>query len=323
MPLSRCIPLAATLALLVLPRLLPVAPAGAQTASATAGTPVLAWPDELSGIARLGASQLLLVDDEERRHVFIQPRHSSAKTLELRQVELPLSLDDLEAATSDGLGRVYLLTSHSVSKKGKLRPERRRLVRLPADPSAWASEVKVVLDLRQRLAAAIEPLIQNAEHVNLNLEGLAWYPAAGLSGALCVGARSPLAGGHALVFEIEPVDALFTGEAVAVRAFTLDLGGRGVRGLAHDPYRDGVLVLAGAVRGDEPTPAIYLWRPRAESAVIPLLAPGLERLPQPEAILAMGPLDGDGRGPILVVTEGTSSDGSPVVELIAGQADER
>jgi hypothetical protein len=289
---------------------------------ATAAPP-RTWPDEISGMARLGDGRLLLVDDEERETVFlVSPTPDGIPDEPPVERQLPVRIDDLEAAACDSAGRIYLMASHSLTRRGRRRPDRFRLARLDArwlEPPAHVDTMRgdapgavMIDDLLDRLLACAGHEEWAAAY---DLEGLAWYPA---GDRLLVGARSPRDEGRALLFDIGPAAALFRGAATRCRVHALDLGGHGIRALAYDPWRQGCLILAGGGRGD----AVYLWRPPPvdgrEGMLLELDVPGLAALAQPEAIAAAGPVDARGAGPLFVATEGRRAEGPPVAVCRAG-----
>ncbi len=140
----------------------------------------------------------------------------------------------------------------------------------------------------------------------VNLEGLAWYPPANV---LFCGVREPLADGRqALVAAIRPDVAFGPGAAGGQGAVSevhrLDLHGRGIRSLDFDPWRRGVLVLAGPAADDRGPFALYLWDPEV-NRLTPFQVPDLEEMTKPEGVVAMGPPGADGWSPILVASEGS------------------
>jgi hypothetical protein len=320
---------------------------GGQPAAAA----ILPWPDELSGAALLPDGRLLLVDDEERRRVFLVelPAMPSpiTPTAGPAAITLPIAVNDLEAATTDRRGQIYLLTSHSPTKKGKVRPTRRLLLRCRLTPAAVAGGAAAAPAITS--LAVVRDLLKVAHHPELrdapyNFEGLAWYPADGddrRRERLLIGVRTPMVGGRALVIAIGPPDALLAGEPVEREIFELELGGRGIRGLAYDPWREAVLILAGPIGSGSLRPgppyAVFRWDPtataggdtrmaggvlvrrveRGSAGLQELAVAGLEALPQPEAICAAGPPDAGGAGPIIIVTEGRTAEGPPVIILEA------
>lgn len=279
--------------------------AGGAPQPAPGGARRTAWPPEISGAARLPDGRLLLVDDETRDAVFLW---NSSPGEEPVRVALATSLDDLEGAAADSTGLVYLLTSHSATKSGKLRADRQRIARLRLGGGASAPRVEVVSDLRGPLGLL---LTGDEAHPGggLNLEGLAWYPQ---GDELLLGVRAPLRSGLALIVGLRPAGGLFEPARPAgdlgplhPTVAALDLGGRGVRSLDFDPWRRAILILAGPAADGHEGSAIYLWTP-GETGVQLLRVPGLGEIRQPEAVVALGPPGPDGASPICVIGEGAA-----------------
>lgn len=169
---------------------------------------------------------------------------------------------DLEGAERVG-DRIWWLGSHGLDQKGRVRRNRRVLFAtgLPQDgaievvqgpwdllPALWQVPV-----LGPRLIAVAD---RPPKRGGLDLEGLGVDPA---TGDLLLGLRSPLDEGRATVVALNP-DALTdpsTPPPLRIRA-TLDLGGRGIRGMAWSASRAAWILVAGPP-GDEGTFALYLW----------------------------------------------------------------
>lgn len=259
-----------------------------------------AWPREISGACRLPDGRIVLVDDETRTTCYVWD--GALGHLPFR-VPLSQPLDDLEAAAADSLGQVYLLTSHSLTKKGAARADRRHLARL-AD---LGSPVELADDLLGPLESALA-----VPAGAINLEGLAWYPGAD---QLLLGVRAPLSGNLAQVVGLGPIAALFgQGRPEKPIVHQLDLAGGSVRSLDYDPWRRQVWVLAGPAGADTGEFALYRWDP-ATGALDREVVPGLDRLPQPEAVVALPP-GSDGRTRLLVAGEGAA----PEVLTVQGAA---
>ncbi|HWN83029.1 MAG TPA: DUF3616 domain-containing protein [Candidatus Udaeobacter sp.] len=256
-----------------------------------------AWPIELSGGCRLPDGRIVLVDDESRTACFLWD--GLAGHLPYR-IPLAESLDDLEAAAADSLGRVYLLTSHSLTKKGHARTDRRHLARLSglaAGETQGALAQKPRFEMADDLLGPLTGALGVAAGA-INLEGLAWYPG---RDQLLFGVRSPAGG---MVVAMGPVDALFgQGEPGKPVLHRLDLAGRGVRGLDYDSWQRLVWVLAGPTAADTGDFALYLWDPVTDALTSPTVA-GLDRVTQPETVVALGPPDAEGRTRLLVAGEG-------------------
>jgi hypothetical protein len=269
---------------------------------AMAGGQAIPWPAELSGAARLPDGRLVLVDDETRDAIFLwtgQPGEAP------RRVPITLSLDDLEGAATDSSGWTYLLTSHSLTKGGKLRADRQRIARLRLTGES-AGLATVGADIRATLLDLLQ-VEGAASELPLNLEGLAWYPR---GDELLLGVRAPLESGRAQVIRLGPARALFdptrpAGDPGALHqeVVPLDLGGRGVRSLDLDPWRQAILILAGPPADGHEGSALYLWTPGEAQARL-LRVSGLGEIRQPEGVVALAPPGPDGSTRVLVLGEG-------------------
>jgi hypothetical protein len=252
------------------------------------------WPAEISGGARLPDGTMVLVDDETPSAIFLWDG-------DLTHPPVPRSLggvfDDLEGVAADSSGAIYLLTSHSLTRRGRVRPERRRLARwvpgaAASQPGVGAGTLEVIDDLTPVLLRLLD-----TGPSQLSLEGLAWYPP---GDQLFLGARAPLREGKALVVGLRSASRRFVkartsqpsrdldGDEPTVRA--LDLGGRGIRDLAYDPWRGAIWVLAGPVGERGSSYALFLWKPESER-IEAVAAPGFESLAQPEGVMVLGPPD--------------------------------
>jgi len=273
-----------------------------------------AWPLELSGACRLPDGRFVLVDDETRTTCYLWD--GDASDLPYR-VPLAEPLDDLEAAAADSVGQVYLLTSHSLTKKGAARADRRHLARLSGlvqGPTAGVLTQKPRLELADDLLGPLTGAL-GVPAGAINLEGLAWYPGAD---QLLLGVRAPLSGNLAQVVGLGPIDALFgRGEPGTPVVHRLDLGGRGIRSLDYDPWRRQVWVLAGPAGADTGAFALYLWDPATDALVLNPV-PGLDRLAQPEGVVALAPPDTAGRSQLLFAGEGAAA--APEVLTTQGAA---
>lgn len=192
-----------------------------------------AFPDacEPSALVRVG-DHWLVGDNEVEDRLFVYADDMRP----LRSQALPEGVEDIEALVVAGAD-VLVIGSHSRSKSGKPRPDRRRVART-LGPS-------FSLDLAACSAClAAEP--QAPDSGGFNIEGAA------LAGQdLLVGLRSPLDAGRALLLVV----SLGADAGHIQRVVPLDLDGAGVRDLV--PFRGGFLVVAGPpAEGDQ---AHGLW----------------------------------------------------------------
>jgi hypothetical protein len=166
------------------------------------------------------------------------------------------TIKDLEDVAASPQGDIFLITSHSRSKKNKSQIERQRLVRLRVNKLsgkienvAFNTDKGLLAKLPVELAKSPQrrPGEKNAEgkyDPGFNIEGLAWAP----EGNLLIGVRSPTLGAEAIVLRLHNVNNLFdkpTEPVALTMEATLDLGGLGIRGMSYDVERKGYWIIAG------------------------------------------------------------------------------
>lgn len=177
---------------------------------------------------------------------------------------------DLEAATRIG-DRAVWLASHARTKHGDRAPSRLLcfLTEIPGEGGplklvgqAYPALIGALMrDPRLRpydLEAAAERPPQAPG--GLNIEGMTATP----DGHLWLGFRNPIPGGRALLVQIlNPLALSLDVPPVLGDVVTLDLDGRGVRGLSW--WRGELLILAGSYAYDRST-KLFAWDDRARSA---------------------------------------------------------
>lgn len=185
---------------------------------------------------------------------------------------------DIEAAAAIG-PRIYWITSHGASAKGKHRASRHRLFAtdirtdgpVPTLTPVGRAYGHLLDDMAKAAALAPYKLDEAAqiapkEPGGLNMEGLAATP----QGTLLIGFRNPLPHGKALMVELTNPAAVITGTRAQIgRVTELDLGGLGIRAMDSGP--DGYRIVAGPPGGGRPF-RLYAWRggddkPRAMAGV--------------------------------------------------------
>jgi hypothetical protein len=202
---------------------------------------------------------------------------------------------DIEAAQRVG-DRVYWITGHGASRKGKKRPNRRRFFATDLVPREGGGVRPVPvgkpyrglldhltearglrhLDLAGR---AKEP---PEEAGGLNIEGLTATP----GGVLLIGFRNPVPKGLALLVPfVNPDRVLLAGAdpQFGTPAY-LDLGGLGIRSIDFAPAHGAYFVVAGPV-SDEGTSRLFRWSGAVGDAAVPLPHVRFAGL-NPEAVVA-------------------------------------
>lgn len=263
----------------------------AAIAAAQGKAPSLSKPVVFTGMCDASAAilndrgQLLVLNDEDQETTllrFYDPQRGKGPVRQAPLETKALRLDpeepeiDLEALARIE-NRLYLIGSHSRSKKGKERASRQRLFAVtwpivtPSAPLADHPYTTLLKDLQQHLTDSTYPVYRRIvldngkapEEGGVSIEGLAAAPDA----SLLVGFRSPvirdrtLKGSRALLVALRNPADVFQGEkAVFNSIFLLDLGGDGIRDIVWDARQKNYLILSGAV-GPGGTFGFYRWKP--------------------------------------------------------------
>jgi hypothetical protein len=252
---------------------------------------------DASAAAPVGPDLFVVANDEDsrlrlyRRDVPGQPMLSVDLAGYLK-LDRKSPESDVEGAARVG-DRIYWITSHGASAKGKRRPNRQRFFATDVSVSGQQATLKPVGEpysgLLKDLAAA--PALERFELAKaasiapetkggLNIEGLAATP----QGSLLIGFRSPVPGGKALVVPLENPDELLHGRPAQLGPpMLLSLDGRGIRAIEYFGARGEYLIVAGP-HGDEGTFRLYRWSGRAADAAQPIEHVDFAGL-QPEALV--------------------------------------
>jgi hypothetical protein len=163
---------------------------------------------------------------------------------------------------------LYVVTSHSRSKKDNYPAKRRRLVRMTLDDAAQvqaATYSKRQLDriLPELLSGSTErrPMERNREGApdpGFNIEGLS----VSADGALLFGLRSPLIDGRAVVLRAHSETLWQDGEGEMMIDARLDLGGLGIRAMERDAASEGTWIVAGISADETGEPndwSVWFW----------------------------------------------------------------
>ncbi len=192
---------------------------------------------------------------------------------------------DIEDAARLG-DRIYWITSHGRSKKGKRRSNRYRLfatdiadvpprlqlkwgghydqlVQDMLDIQAWDDDSLITRETIDFIAQSTQ--LDNKtvrelrpKKMGLNIEALAAAPD---QGGLLIGFRNPLMRGKALVLHLKNPDALLanSGERASFsKPVYIDLDGLGLRSMAYDPIRKAFFIIAGP-KGNGGPFKLYKW----------------------------------------------------------------
>lgn len=269
--------------------LFPVCAAMALSLATTTNAQAIKYDEmcEASGAVALDAERFLVVsDDMDEALIYRRGEPKPVGRVPLGKVS------DLEEATWIG-DKIFVTTGHSVAKGPPPddKAKRRKLLALNVGTDgALTLTGKAYVNLRADVQALVtgvlpsQPVDEGASSL-ANFEGLS----APEDGAfLLVGLRAPVTeSGMAVVVRIDrpfmlvslpQPDGVSSNEG---RVFELNLGGRGVRGMARRPDGEGYLIIGGSeLDGSEPPSALFTWVPGSDP--VPLDAPGLDAI-NPEA----------------------------------------
>lgn len=252
-----------------------------------------------SAAVALGPDHFIVANDDEDI-LKIYRLHEAAAVGEVdvidflgnRQPNDEVEEADIEGAARIG-DRVYWIASHGRDTDAVVQPTRRVFFATDIVPDGTVLTVKVagtpyrglLDDLRGeakfaplRLAAAIDADVSPETKGGFNIEGLA----ATADGQLLIGFRNPLFEGRAIVVTLENPDKLIRGDKAEFGpAFTLDLGGRGIRSIERIGER--YVIVAGPF-GEGSDFAVYTWS-GGDDAPVPIRQTDLNGL-SPEALFA-------------------------------------
>ncbi len=173
---------------------------------------------------------------------------------------------DLEGMTRIG-SQIYGIASHSRSKGGAKRKERRRLFALQLDGTGPDLRLTPIGSPYTKLIDALsdhppfrpfgfeEAAKQPGDDKDgLNIEGLASTP----DGGLLIGLRTPLHEGKTLLIPLKnPAQVIYGAPPQFGPAQTIRMGEMGIRGLER--YGDSYLIATESTRGKK-SPQLFTWR---------------------------------------------------------------
>lgn len=192
---------------------------------------------------------------------------------------------DIEGAARSG-DRIYWITSHGRSRKGKRRSNRYRLfatditgvppglqlqwgghydhlIQDMLERDAWDDESPITGETIDLIAQATQLERKKAgelrpKKTGLNIEALAVAPD---QGGLLIGFRNPLVQGKALVLNLKNPDALLSNSGARARfskPVYIDLDGLGLRSMAYDVSRKVFFIIAGPKKNVGPF-KLFRW----------------------------------------------------------------
>jgi len=267
---------------------------------------------EPSGVHQLRDGRILVVEDEVGQPftlltfgsggVVASTRLTPAKMFDKRGPHRAFrKLDDLEGVTVDDEGRVYAITSHSVTTTGEIGKHRGKLVRFAVSGDKIVEPV-VATGLKEALAEQFPVLKRAVAEKRLNIEALSLNET---QDKLLIGFRAPLDDdGKALIAVLEELDGVFAEQPVfrfEPELIHLDLNGNAIRGMSYDFRLRGYLIVAGgSVKGGGKQNRIWFWSGEPGAAPRPAVVNGRYGMANAEGI---APVRIGGERHILIVSD--------------------
>ncbi len=244
---------------------------------------------EPSTVIQLSSGQVLIAEDEGDQPLHLSPLVNLKRGLKLEPVRLPkidVAFDDIEGSDRGKDGAVYLITSHSITGKGKRKNKREVLTRITfknGKISKTATYDGLLSPIKKTLEGDSE--IGTAELKQLNIEGLCFDSS---KEKLLLGLRSPLTGSKAIILILKNPYALFNkGQAPKFQQnkVYLNLGGGGIRSITYDTKHK-VYLLANEIpnKKGKLRPAIWAWDGKLQSSPVRVVLPKLKGIKNIEGI---------------------------------------
>jgi hypothetical protein len=237
-----------------------------------------AFIPEASGGSKVG-SLLVIAGDEEPDAMWIGDDISQVKKTKVQGGKW----DDMEGLATLNQKQFFAITSHSLTKKGKRRPEREQLFLMEVSQNTiavkktWSLRDVLLTYISKNLSQAVkldEVITGTSDTGGLNIEGLAY-----LNNKLYLGLRSPLTkNNEAIMLEISHAETspVVTGHKV------LDLKGNGIRSLETDG--DKLIVLSGSQDDSDTSFGLHHFSPEVTS-ISHLQVRGFSQLLRPESVI--------------------------------------
>ncbi len=231
---------------------------------------------EASGSTKVGET-LVISGDEEPRALWLK----KGNVLEKAAVK-GAKWDDMEALATLSQRQFFGITSHSLTKKGKQRPEREQLFLFSLEGQisvlkSWTLREQILSYLERNYAAALdmnEVRTGTPDNGGLNIEGMTY-----LGNKLYLGLRSPITlSGQAIVLVLSNADV----RPEITESFTVNLDEKGIRGL--ETNSDKLVVLSGSKNDVDEKFGIHLMNPVTRS-VSPWRVLGFDQLIRPESVV--------------------------------------
>lgn len=270
---------------------------------------------EVSGVALLKGDRLLFVADDPfppdtGASVFLLKNASQhlqggeIKASDFEPIQIGADPKDLEDVAWDRGSNIFLVTSHSVNRRGEDKKKRQMIVRLSVDDNGVTVGPSLALQVPPEFG---ETRKRTAAQVGFNIEGAAWSR----DGHLLLGLRAPTRTSPEERPSESNEDAILldAGDAgsaplQASVSSVLQLNGNGIRGMFYDPDANGLWILAGLSPDlrDGMVREWSLWFRSDDGTLKPVLLPNQAlALDNAEAVTRVSV---DGKPYLLIVEDG-------------------
>ena len=231
---------------------------------------------EASGSAKVGGA-LVISGDEEPKALWVRKNNI------LEKVKVKgAAWDDMEALATLNENQFFGMTSHSLTKKGKQKPEREQLFLFSLEDKitvlkSWSLRENILKFLEKNYGSVLdmnEVRTASPDEGGLNVEGMTYF-----GNKLYLGLRSPVTNhGQAIVLVLsQPAE-----RPEVTETFTLNLGEKGIRGL--ETKSDQLVVLSGSKNDVDEKFGIHLLNPVTRAMSV-WRVPGFEQLIRPESVV--------------------------------------
>lgn len=229
---------------------------------------------EASAVTKVG-STIIIAGDEEPKSLWLMNDKSELTKTQVKGGEW----NDLEGLAAIDDKSFYAMTSHGLTKKGKRKPEREKLLLISFEGSlsvkqSWTLRDSILKYLEKNLSAQVD--VKKAatavpDEGGLNIEGLAYH-----QGKIIIGLRSPLTkSGEAIVMILSASDPKILSHKV------LDLEGKGIRSL--ESADQGLLAISGSASDAQEKFGLHTLNLES-GKVSAKRASGFEKLLRPEGV---------------------------------------
>lgn len=234
---------------------------------------------EASGATKVG-DKLIISGDEEPSSLWV----STPGTFVMEKVKVSGGKwDDLESLATINQGKFFGMTSHSLTKKGKRKPEREQL--MVFEMANGKISIQKSFTIRDQILSYLEKNFSADLNMNevqsgtpdgggLNVEGMAYF-----SGKLYFGLRSPLTKkGEAILLVVSDPES----NTSVTSAMKLNLFGNGIRGL--ESSGDQLLILTGSTDDTDKEFGLHQLNPKT-AVMSSIQYAGFSRLLRPESLV--------------------------------------